>query len=140
MNLSKLISLVIASTKFSLVYIIDMFTLPSSTTSYTKWYFTPMCFVLEWNVGFFGMCMTLWLLEDKIIFYFLCPSSSISLFYPNICNDLLYFDNKCPFENLHDLIFNMGIVPKTIDFSSGPSDVVPLDTGNCTSCIFNNHS
>jgi len=54
-------------------------TLPSSTTSRTKWYWTPMCFVLEWKVGFLAMCKALWLSQYTIICSFLCLSSSINL-------------------------------------------------------------
>ena len=58
-NLSVLIGLVITSARFSLVCIFSISTLPSSTTSRTKWYWTLMCFVLEWKAGFLAICKAL---------------------------------------------------------------------------------
>ena len=47
--------------------------------SLTKWYCTPICFVLEWKAGFLAICMALWLSQYTEIFYCLCSSSSINL-------------------------------------------------------------
>ena len=75
MNLSILIGFVKASARLTFVSIFCIFTIPSSTTSWTKWYWTPMCLVLEWKMGFLPICKALWLLQNSEIFSCLCRSS-----------------------------------------------------------------
>lgn len=44
--------------------------------SRTKWYWTQMCFILEWKAGFLARCKALWLSQNKEMYSCPCSSSS----------------------------------------------------------------
>ena len=76
LNLSVLIGFVKTFAILCFITIFYIFTVPFSTTSQKKWYWTPMCLVLEWKVGFLAICKALWLSQNKEILFCLYLSSS----------------------------------------------------------------
>lgn len=56
----------------------------SSKSDFMKWYLNCICFVLEWNTGFFARCITLRLSLYRTLFFCFLSNSSKKL-----CNQII---------------------------------------------------
>jgi hypothetical protein len=84
-NFTTLTYLVKESIIFSNVSTFSNTTLLLSTVSLKKWYYTSICFVLEWYVGFFARNIALWM--SQFIFIALCSNPIPE---HNLCNHTAY--------------------------------------------------
>jgi len=79
-NLLVLIAFVRKSARLFFIWIFCISNVPSSIFSLTKWYWTLICFVFEWNAGFLARCKALWLSQYREMFTRLCSSSASTIF------------------------------------------------------------